>query len=155
MTRRTKAIPIALFILTALLSPLIASGDTLHRPSGVKVLYYSPGVMSKVARNRTNPAFARTGDYVRGMKLRKDVDGYVAVNWQSRAWLAQNVVIVADIRNPVTREWVRVRLQPVDHQQARHSTGAVQRLEVGWELAKRLQFTREGTTVARIVRVER
>lgn len=156
MKQSIQAILIALILLAALLSPLSASGGALGmRPQGIKVLYYSKGVFEKVLKNRTNPTFARTGDYVKGMRLRGDVDCMTAVNYQSRWMLAANVALVVDIYNPVKRTWVRARCQAVDHQQKRHSTGAVQRLELDYATARRAQFTRDGTTTARIIRVEK
>ncbi len=150
-----RALPALLFVLLVLLSPLVAAGAPSARPGGVRVLYYSSGVFQRVLRNRTNPAFARTGDYVKGMKLRPDATCMVAVNYNSRGWLAQNLILVVDIYNPVRRVWQRERCQPIDHQQKRHSTGDVQRLEVSWEVAKRAQFTRDGVTTARLIRIER
>ena len=154
MKRPQQAIPVTLFLLVALLSPLVAGGASL-KPSGVRVLFYSKGVMAQVYRNRTNPSYARSGDYVRGMRLRKDVDGMTAVNYQSRWMLAANVVIVADIWDSKQKRWERYRLQAVDHQQRRHSTGSTQRLEVEYSIAQRVNMVRAGTTTARIVRVER
>lgn len=148
-----QIIPIALFLTCVLGSPVAV--DASMRPQGVKVLYYSKGVMARVYRNRTNPAFARTGDYVQGMRLRPDIDGMTAVNWNSRWMLGANVVIVADLWDAKQQRWERYRLQPVDHQQRRHSTGATQRLEVDYGIAQRVNMVRAGTTTARIVRVER
>lgn len=155
MTPRTKAIPIALFILTALLSPLIASGDTLHRPSGIQTLWYGRGVMEQVAKNHMSPRFKRTGDYVPTLRLTQaELNGcLVAVNWQSRHWVAQNVRLVIDFYDPRQGRWERWVCRPVDWQQRRHSTGSRQRFELDYDTAKAVSAV-PNNTVARLVRVE-
>ena len=130
--------------------------EASSRPAGVQVLYYSRGVMERVARCHMTRGCGDGGDYVPTLRLRPDRTGLTAVNWNSRWMVGANVIIVAQLWNPVKRQWGPVeRLQPADWQQRRHSTGNRQRLEVDWNTARRAQFTRDGTTVARIIRIER
>lgn len=146
--------PLTVLLLLLALA-LCGPGVVEARPQGVKVLYYSSGMMARVYKNRTNPAFARTGDYVKGMRRRADADCMTAVNWQSRWMLGANVVLVVDLWDAKQKRWERHRCQPVDHQQRRHSTGTTQRLEIDYQTAKSVNMIRNGTTTARIVRVEK
>jgi hypothetical protein len=124
-------------------------------PQGIQTLYYSRGVMGRVAHCHMTPGCG-VGNYVRGMRLRRDADGMTAVNWQSRWMLSANVVLVVKLYDPVYRVWRGpYRLQVTDYQQQRHSTGNRQRLEVNWEIARAAHFTGNGTTVAQILRIER
>lgn len=124
------------------------------KPPGIQTLFYSKGVMERVFANHMNPRFARTGDYVPTLRRRADADCLVAVNYNSRGWVRQNVVLVIDFWDPVQRRYERHRCQPSDWQQRRHSTDSRQRFEVDWGTAKSVNAVPNNTT-ARLVRVER
>lgn len=146
-----QIIPIALFLTCVLGSPVAV--DASMRPQGTKVLYYSSGVMERTFANHQNPRFKATGDYVPGLYRRKDANCLTAVSWKSRHLVQQNAVLVLDLYNPVKRVWLRVRCQASDWQQKRHAT-PYERYEVDYRTAQKAQFTRQGTTVARLVRIE-
>lgn len=134
---------------------LAGASPVANRPAGVKTLYYSDGVMSRVARCHMTPGCG-VGNYVPSMRLRSDRTCLTAVNYNSRWMLGANVIIVARFWNPRTQRWGPVeRCQAADYQQRRHSTGSVQRLELDYATALRNGFVRDGTTVAQILRIER
>ncbi len=151
----SKAIPVTAFLLVTLLSPLLVSASTVSRPQGIRTLFYSKGVMERVARNHQNPRFP-PGDYVPTLRLTPaELRGcLVAVNWQSRAWVAQNTRLTIDFWHPRRRVWVRKVCRPADWQQQRHSTGSRQRFELDYETAVEVGAY-PNNTVARLVRVER
>lgn len=148
MLSRCSALCFVILLLAAGVS-LVRSSE-VQRPEGIQVLYYSRGVMARVAQNHMNPAFARSGDYVPGMRLRRDADCLTAVNWNSRWMLGANVVLVVDLYDKVQQRWERHRCQASDYQQRRHSTGSRQRLEIDWETAVVVNAV-PSNTVARII----
>jgi hypothetical protein len=148
-----RLLPVTLFIALVLLSPLIASGEPLSKPPGVRVLFYGKGRMERTFRLHQDPRRAKTGDYIPTLRRRPDADCLTAVNWESRWMLAANVVLVVDFYDPHQKRYERHRCQVADYQQRRHSTGRVQRLEIDYVTAQRVNAVPSNTT-ARIVRVE-
>lgn len=136
-----------LLCLLVLWAPLLGAA----RPHGIRVLYYSKGVMERVFK--VHQTRVGTGDYVPGLTRRKDADCLTAVNWNTRHYVFQNRVLVIDLWDARQKRWERRRCQASDWQQRRHSTGNVQRFEVDWETARAVNMVPQNT-VARLVRVE-
>jgi hypothetical protein len=131
-----------------------APGAEAH-PQGIQVLYYSPNVMERVAGRHMNPAYAGRGDYVPTLRLtRAEMGGcLVAVNWQSRGWVAANARLTIDFWHPRAQRWIRKVCRPVDWQQRRHSTGNRQRFELDFDTAVQVGAY-PYNTIARLVRVD-
>lgn len=125
-------------------------------PSGIQVLFYSPNVMERTARNHMSPRFKRTGDYVPTLRLTpSEMNGcLVAVNWNSRHWVAQNVRLTIDFWDRGQGRWERHVCRAVDWQQRRHSTGSRQRFELDYDTARAVNAV-PNNTVARLIGVSK
>lgn len=151
---KKRAIPALLFVLLVLLSPLVAAGAPSARPGGIQTLWYGKGKMEQAARNHLNPRFRKTGDYVPTLRLTSaELDGcLVAVNWNSRHWVAQNRRLTIDFYDPRQGRWERHVCRAVDWQQRKHSTGSRQRFELDYDTGVQVNAV-PNNTVARIVKI--
>lgn len=147
----------AMAVSACLLWPMSAGATTITgivpAPSRdtVETLFYGRGVMERTYANHQNPRFDRTGDYVPTLRPRHDANCLTAVNYRSRWMLHKSMVIVVELWDRVEQRWERFNCAAADWQQARHSTGSRQRLEVDWNTAVAVNMTRSGTTRARII----
>jgi hypothetical protein len=156
---RIFGLPICVLALTTGISLVSVPAGTqaspveARKPPGIQTLYYSPNVMERVFRCHMTPGCGDDGDYVPSLRRRADTDCLTAVNFNSRAWVRHNVVLVIDFWDPVQRRYERHRCQASDWQQRGHSTGSRQRFEIDWKTAKSVNAVPSNTT-AKLVRVE-
>jgi hypothetical protein len=148
-----------LLALSTLLGTAPSGAPSLAGSGSIKVLYYSPGVMARVARCHMDPRCGDAGDYVPTLRIRPDVQCLTAVNWGARSLVAQNALIVVDFRDRSTGKDIRVKCQAVDWEQIGHASSKerkpdISRLEIDYSTAARIHAVPANTT-AKLVRVEK
>jgi hypothetical protein len=117
----------------------------------IRTIFYSRGVMERVARNHMNPRFPE-GDYVPTLRLTEQEMGgcLTAVNWRSRHWVRDNQPLIIDFWDRVDRRWERHRCRAVDWQKRQDSTGQTQRFELDYDTALSVNAVPQNT-IARLV----